>query len=175
MVVADMKQSIKVAFCGIIAALISVFMIASFIPNLTFAVPALAGLLLIPVFAEVGAVYALLCFFASAVLSFFVGDKASWVLYVALFGYYPVLKPYMEKIKEPALKWVLKLLLFNIAAALCYAVEILLFSVTLKGYMLALAFVIGNVAFVLYDIAVSRVAAVYYFKLHGRISKILKK
>lgn len=170
-----MKQSVKIAFCGIIAALISVFMIASFIPNLTFAVPALAGLLLIPVFSEAGAGYALLCFFASAVLSFFIGDKTSWVLYVAFFGYYPVLKPFAERIKAPLLKWIFKILIFNAAALACYAAEVMFFTVTLKAWLLMLVFLLGNIAFVLYDIAVSRVAAFYYFKLHDRISGILKK
>ena len=170
-----MKQSVKIAFGGIIVALVTAFMAASLIPDLTFAVPAVAGLLIIPVFAEVGTLYAVICFIASSLLSFFIGDKTSWVLFVALFGYYPILKPYMEKIRFPVLKWALKLLIFNSAAVACYAVEILLFTVTLKGWMLALVFLLGNVAFVLYDIAISRVAAFYYRKLHSRISGILKK
>ena len=170
-----MKQSVKIAFCGIIAALTAVLMAASLMPNLTFAVPAVAGLLVIPVFAEAGALYAALCFIAASVISFFIGDKTSWVLYVALFGYYPVIKPYIEKIKAPVLKWALKLLLFNAAALGCYAAEILIFAVTFKDYIILLAFLLGNIAFVLYDIAVSRTAAFYYFKLHGRIQKILKR
>ncbi|MBO4433162.1 MAG: hypothetical protein J5852_06500 [Clostridia bacterium] len=170
-----MKKTVKIAFCGIIAALITGVMAASLIPDLTFSVPAIAGLFIIPVFAEAGYAYALLCFFASSALSFFIGDKTSFVLYIALFGYYPILKPLIEKIKVSLVKWLLKLFLFNTAAVVCYLVEILLFTVTLKGWMLAVSFLLGNIAFVLYDIAVSRIAALYYLKLHNRISSMLKR
>ena len=170
-----MKNSVKIAFCGISAALIAAVMAASLIPNITFAVPAIAGLLVIPVFAEAGALYAVFCFSVSGALSFFIGDKTSWILYLALFGYYPILKPYIERIKNPVLKWALKLLVFNAAALVCYAVEILIFTLHFKAWILAAAFAAGNIAFVLYDIAVSRVAALYYSRLHGRISSMLKR
>ena len=169
-----MKKSVKIAFCGVISALIVSVMAASLIPNITFAVPAIAGLLVIPVFAEAGALYAVFCFIVSAPLSFFICDKTSWVLYIALFGYYPILKPYVERIKNSVLKWILKLLLFNAAALICYAVEILIFTLHFKPWLLAVVFAAGNIAFVLYDVAVSRVAALYYSRLHDRVSSILK-
>ena len=170
-----MKNSIKLTFCGIIAALITVLMAASLVPNITFAVPAIAGLLIIPVFAEVGLGYSVACFFVSAALSYFISDKTSFVLYLALFGYYPIIKPYIEKIDNPVLKWALKLMLFNSSALGCYAVEVLLFALVLKGWVLAAVFALGNIAFVLYDIAVSRIALLYYLRLHDRVAAILKK
>lgn len=170
-----MKNSVKLAFCGIFTALASVFMAASLIPDMTFAIPAIAGLFIIPVFIEAGTPRAILCFVASAVLSFFIGDKTSWILYIALFGYYPILKPYIEKAEAKILKWVFKILLFNTAAIACYAAEVLLFGITLKGWILCALFALGNIAFVLYDIAISRIAALYYLKLHDRISSMLGK
>ena len=173
--VVSMKSSIKVAFCGIIAAMVCAVMAASLIPNITFAVPAVAGLLLIPVFAEAGIGAAFSCFIASAAVSFFIGDKTSWLLYVALFGYYPVVKPVIEKIKTPVLKWTLKFLIFDLAAIVCYVVEILFFKFTVKHWLLLAVFAVGNIVFVLYDVAVSRIAALYYSRLHTRISAMLKR
>ena len=169
-----MKKSVKIAFCGIMAAIITVLMAASLIPNATYAAPAVAGLFIIPVFIEAGTGWALACYLVSAALSFY-GDKTSWVFYIALFGYYPIVKPYIEKIKNPVLKWLLKFLVFDTAAGLCYAVEVLAFGFTVETWVLITLAVLGNAAFVLYDIAVSRMAALYCMRLHKRISSILKK
>lgn len=170
-----MKTSVKVAFCGIVAALISVVMTASFIPNVTFAVPAVAGLLTISVFAEAGVAPAVLCFVASGILSFFISDRTSWLLYLLLFGYYPIVKPFIEKIKSPVIRWAVKLLIFNAAACACYAIEILIVDFTLKKWLLVAVFLSGNLAFLLYDIAVSKIAALYYARLRVKISSIFKR
>ena len=170
-----MKASVKVAFCGIVAALVCAVMAASLIPDITFAVPAIAGLLLIPVFAELGTTAAFSCFAVSSAVSFFIGNKASWILFITLFGYYPIIKPIMEKIRTPILKWALKVLIFNFAAVGCFAVEVLIFNFEMKNWLLLVIWGLGNVAFVLYDIAVSRVAGFYYLRLHNRISSMLKR
>ena len=170
-----MRKSIKIAFCGIVSAVISVIMIASLFPDVTFAVPAIAGLFLIPVFAEVGAGYAAVCFITSSAVSFFISNKTSWLLFTVIFGYYPILKPFIERIKIPFLKWVLKLLIFNAAAAVCYFAQKFAIGAKLTGFWLLGALILSNITFVLYDIAVSRIAALYYLKLHKRISSILNK
>ena len=174
MAVVNMKSSIKVAFCGVVAALITAFMAISLIPNATFAAPAVAGLLVIAVFAQFGALPALGCYFASAVLSFFIADKVSWVLYVVFFGYYPIIKPALERIKNVFLKWAVKLVLFNLAACFCYFAERFVLGDLPGGILLAAVWLLGNIAFVLYDIAVSRIATFYYIKLHKKISAMLK-
>ena len=169
-----MKKSVKITFASITAALVSALMSASLIPNITFAVPAVAGLLMIPVFAQCGVIWALLSFFVSALTSFFISDKTSWLLFVCFFGFYPILKPLIEKIKKPVIEWTLKLLIFNSSAVICYFVEILIIDLKLKLWLLAAAFILGNIVFVLYDIAVSRVVAFYYLRLDIKISMILK-
>ena len=50
-----MKNSMRVAFCGVIAALSTVlFLLTGVVPVATIALPAIAGCLLIPVVVEVG-------------------------------------------------------------------------------------------------------------------------
>lgn len=169
-----MKTSVKVAFCGIITALVCAVMAASHIPNITLTVPAVAGVFMIAAVAQLGVSAALSCFAVSSALSFFIGNKTSWFLFLVLFGYYPILKPVLEKIKNPIIKWALKVCVFNTAAVICYFTQILAIGVKFTGWWILLAFAIGNAAFVLYDIAVSRIAAFYYSRLYGRITSMLK-
>ncbi|MBO4694083.1 MAG: hypothetical protein J5659_06825 [Clostridia bacterium] len=170
-----MKASIKVTFAGIITAIVCVIMLASHIPNITLAVPAVAGVMLISVFAEAGIYWALLCYAASSVMSFFTADKTSWFLFFVFFGYYPILKTVFEKIAKSVFKWTAKGFTFNTAAVICYFSGSLITGVKITGWWLVLYFALGNIAFVLYDIALSRLAAVYYTRLHGKISSILNK
>lgn len=170
-----MRNSVKITFAAIISALITVLMAASLIPNVTLAVPAVAGLLIIPVFAQCGALYAFFAFLVSGFTSFFISDKTSWLLFVCLFGFYPILKPIIGKIKKPIIEWALKLAVFNLSALVCYFSEVLIISLKLTPLLLTGVWTLGNIVFVLYDIAVSRVAAFYYIRLNNRISVILKR
>ena len=149
-------------------------MSASLVPNVTFAVPAIAGLFTISVFAEIGAVWAFGTFFVSAVLSFFIADKTSFILFVCFFGFYPVLKPLIERTKSRITEWIIKFSVFNISAFCLYMIEILIFDFKLKLWLLSVLWLAGNIAFVLYDIAVSRIAVFYYARIHNLISKFLR-
>ena len=67
----------------------------------TFALPALAGLLMIMIVIEMGARWAWPTFAVVAILSvFFVPDKQAALLYVIFFGYYPILKALIERLKN---------------------------------------------------------------------------
>ena len=169
-----MKSSIKITFCAVVSALIAVVMSASLVPNITFAVPAIAGLFIISVFAEIGAVWAFGTFFVSAILSFFIADKTSFILFVCFFGFYPVLKPLIERTKSRITEWILKFFVFNLSAFCLYIIEILLFDFKLKLWPLTAIWLAGNVAFILYDVAVSRIALFYYARIHSAVSKILR-
>ena len=169
-----MKKSIKITFAAIVSALVTVVMAASLIPNITLAAAAVAGLLIIPVFAQCGALYAFFAFLVSGFTSFFISDKTSWLLFICFFGFYPILKPIIEKIKKPVFEWALKLAVFNLSALVCYFSEVIIINLKLTPLLLAGVWILGNVVFVLYDIAVSRVAAFYYLRLNSRISLLLK-
>lgn len=169
-----MKNTVKIAFCGIISAIVCAFMALSVIPNITFAIPAIAGLFLISVLAETGYLWALSVYFVSAVISFFTANKTSWVLFVCLFGYYPILKPVIERIKKPVAEWIAKILLFNFVAAVCYIAGLLVLNFKMHLWIIIALLIVGNIAFLLYDISVSKIAAAYYLSLHKRISDIVR-
>ena len=85
------RMSFRVAFCGILAALMTVIMLAGpLIPTMTYVAPAAAGVFLIPVVWEFGGKAGGLLYAAVALLAFFLApDKEAALCFVLLFGWYP--------------------------------------------------------------------------------------
>ena len=177
-----MSKSGKIALGGLLTALGLVLMfLTGLIPIGTYALPAIAGVLLIVAVIEIGAKWAWMIYAAVAVLSLlFAPDKEAALLFVFFFGYYPVLKSYLERISNKALSWISKFAVFNAAVVACFllAVNFLQLpedSFTIFGIYLPWVFLIlGNVVFLIYDIALSGLVVTYVENLHHRVIKTLK-
>ena len=177
-----MSKSGKIALGGLLTALGVVLMfLTGLIPIGTYALPAIAGVLLIVAVIEIGAKWAWMIYAAVAVLSLlFAADKEAALLFVLFFGYYPVLKSFLERISNKVLSWISKFAVFNVAVVACFflAVNFLQLpedSFTVFGIYLPWVFLIlGNAVFLIYDIALSGLVATYVEKLHHRVTKPLK-
>ena len=177
-----MSKSGKIALGGLLTALGVVLMfLTGLIPIGTYALPAIAGVLLIVAVIEIGAKWAWMIYAAVAVLSLlFAADKEAALLFVLFFGYYPVLKSFLERISNKVLSWISKFAVFNVAVVACFflAVNFLQLpedSFTVFGIYLPWVFlIIGNDVFLIYDIALSGLVATYVEKLHHRVTKTLK-
>lgn len=177
-----MSKSGKIALGGLLTALGVVLMfLIGLIPIGTYALPAIAGVLLIVAVIEIGAKWAWMIYAAVAVLSLlFAADKEAALLFVLFFGYYPVLKSFLERISNKVLSWISKFAVFNVAVVACFflAVNFLQLpedSFTVFGIYLPWVFLIlGNAVFLIYDIALSGLVATYVEKLHHRVTKTLK-
>ena len=177
-----MSKSGKIALGGLLTALGVVLMfLTGLIPIGTYALPAIAGVLLIVAVIEIGAKWAWMIYAAVAVLSLlFAADKEAALLFVLFFGYYPVLKSFLERISNKVLSWISKFAVFNVAVVACFflAVNFLQLpedSFTVFGIYLPWVFLIfGNAVFLIYDIALSGLVATYVEKLHHRVTKTLK-
>ena len=177
-----MSKSGKIALGGMLTALGVVLMfLTGLIPIGTYALPAIAGVLLIVAVIEIGAKWAWMIYAAVAVLSLlFAADKEAALLFVLFFGYYPVLKSFLERISNKVLSWISKFAVFNVAVVACFflAVNFLQLpkdSFTVFGIYLPWVFLIlGNAVFLIYDIALSGLVATYVEKLHHRVTKTLK-
>ena len=177
-----MSKSGKIALGGLLTALGVVLMfLTGLIPIGTYALPAIAGVLLIVAVIEIGAKWAWMIYAAVAVLSLlFAADKEAALLFVLFFGYYPVLKSFLERISNKVLSWISKFAVFNVAVVACFflAVNFLQLpedSFTVFGIYLPWVFLIlGNAVFLIYDIALSGLVAIYVEKLHHRVTKTLK-
>ena len=177
-----MSKSGKIALGGLLTALGVVLMfLTGLIPIGTYALPAIAGVLLIVAVIEIGAKWAWMIYAAVAVLSLlFAADKEAALLFVLFFGYYPVLKSFLERISNKVLSWISKFAVFNVAVVACFflAVNFLQLPedfVYCIWHLFAWVFLIlGNAVFLIYDIALSGLVATYVEKLHHRVTKTLK-
>ena len=177
------KPTFKIALCAIIAALAAALMLmTSLIPVGTCALPCFAGAFLIAIVVEYGAKWALGVYAVVSVLSFFIAGDREAVLYFALFfGYYPVLKAFIEgRLKSRLIQYVFKFAVFNAAAVGSFFIATKLLAVpaeefTLFGIYMPLVFLaFGNLFFLLYDFALTSFVMIYVRKIREKLLHIFK-
>jgi hypothetical protein len=165
-----------IALGGILAALsVALMFFSAFIPVGKLVLPAAAGILLICAVCELGEGLAFLIFAVVGLLSLLLPDKAGAVFYIFFLGHYPIVKSYLERIRNRVLNWVLKLLVFNLCAAAAFFITVYLLGITYGLFRYSFGIIpvwlALNAAFVVYDIAVSGVAKLYV----ARIGKLLHR
>ena len=163
------KRTAQLALAAVLCALaVTVMMLGGLIPAATFCCPMLAGFLTIPSLCECGAGMALCAWATISILSCLLGpDKEAAAIYLFL-GWYPVLRPKLEKLRQP-LRFLLKLLIFNCAVIAVYS--LLLFVLGLESLraefsdmgkiMLLVTLVLGNGIFILFDFVLPRLELLY--------------
>ncbi len=138
------------------ALAVVVMSLGGLIPVATFICPMVCMLLLVVVISRCGDRVAWAWYGAVSILSLLLGpDKEAAVVFVFL-GYYPILKPKMDKLP---LKWLWKLLLFNAAILLMYWLLLNVFGMAElmeefaeMGTVLTLVtLLMGNVTFFMLD------------------------
>ncbi|MEE1238524.1 MAG: hypothetical protein UHO61_01195 [Acutalibacteraceae bacterium] len=175
-----MKQNVKITLCGITVALSVVFMLLSYFPYFTYAIPAITGLLTMMLVIEINVKWAFAAYVAASVLVFIFAEPESKLMYICLFGYYPIIKALIERINKPVIEWVLKLVVFNAAVLLIYVVFAGMFGISLDDfnvigkYGVYIFWAFGNAVFVLYDITVSRLSGTYMYRIHPKVKKLLR-
>jgi len=176
------SQASKIAFCGLIIALSMVFMMFTFMPNFTYALPALAGVMLVMVVIEVSIKFAFVSYLAVVILSIIIApDKFSVLLYALFFGYYPILKALFEKAKSSLNMWIYKIISFNIVIVLIYFLAIWLLNLQDNKLIQYAQSPIGagillaaNIVFVIYDLAIDNVIGLYIRRMHNIVKKSFK-
>lgn len=173
------KQSLKIAMGGIIAALSTVIMLLSNVITIgTYALPALAGLVITVVVVEVGKRWALAVYIVVCLLSFvLVADKETVLIFSMFLGYYPILKALLESKKNRIFQIIMKLLVFNITMIAVFLLSINIFSIPIEEFYIGevniswLLLLVGNVIFVIYDYTLTLLITTYIRRLRGRIFK----
>ncbi len=164
------RHSRTMALGGLMAALsVVILLLGGLIPAATFACPMLAMLCLLPVLRECGEKIALVLYAAVSVLALLlVADKELALFYVFL-GYYPILRPRLNKLPSPLLRILAKCGLFTAATVVMYLLILYLFQLEAiaaefaeysAGFMVLLL-VLGNAVFLLLDQALDRLSMVY--------------
>ena len=175
-----MKKSRKMALTGMLCALaVVIMMLGGVIPLATFCCPALAGLMLVPVFVECGEKLSWCAYAAIAVLSLILCPDKEAALLFAFIGYYPILRWRLDQLRSRRLRVIAKLGVFNLAVIAMYALSILVLQMDqiLREYQemgLALTIaclLIGNITLLLYDRLIAVMTALYVNRLRGRLMK----
>lgn len=152
----------EIALGGMLAALAVVIMcLGGLIPLATFVCPMFCCLMVKLVCRLCGNRIGWAWYGAVAILSALMGpDKEGAAVFVSL-GYYPIIKPKMDKLP---LKWLWKMLYFNVVILVMYAILIHLFGLAevaeemreLGLIMTIVTLILGNVTFVMLDILLGR-------------------
>ena len=177
------KQSGKVAFCGMMVALsVALMLTGGLVPIATYCAPMLGGILLLPILLEYGRKTAWTAYIATSLIVLTLGvDKEAAFFYLFL-GYYPIIKWNIEKIGKKPLRLALKLVVFNAAIFLMYAIlgfvlhmDAVVAEFTEMGACLLFLFaVMMNFSLLLYDRLLVPLTAIYINKLRPRLRFLIR-
>ena len=174
-----MSQTKKITLSAMMVALGTAFMIiGAVIEVLDLTVCALASMLVVFIFLEIGSYYPWLVWVCTSLATGLLYPASLiWVEYALIFGVYPLIKAYIEKL--PRWSWIIVKLVYANAViwALFFICEKLL-GVPLftdeARWMRILTYILTNVAFLAYDLFITVMVRFYYDKLRPRFKKLLK-
>ena len=174
------KGTRRMAISGVMTALATaVLLLGGVIPAATFVGPALAGALLVPVFAESGQRMALGAWIAVSALSLMLcADKEAALLF-AFLGWYPAMKWRLDARFRGWRGVPVKLALWNACAGAMLALIAFVFRMDQvmaeyrgMGRAMLVAFILlANVTRLIYDRALAVLAAVYIRKIRPKVFK----
>lgn len=177
------KRSWAMAYCGMVSALcVALMLLGTIIPIAMFIAPAVAGFLIATVCVECGKKMAWTAYAAVSLLGLlFVPDKEIALIFAVLLGYYPLVKPWFDRIRPGLLGEVSKLVLCNGSILLMYGLILLLIPAgeisqelrTTAFLLTAATLLMGNVAFLLYDRALRNMLALYRIRWQPKLHRML--
>ena len=174
-----MRQTKKVTLSAMLVALGTVMMILGALFEIVdLSVCALASLLVVFAYIELGAPYVYLVWLCTSLATalMFPGSIV-WIEYFFVFGIYPILKAFIEK--RPRVFWLpLKLGFINAMTWAIIGLSQLVFGAPLFAselfIMKVFAYILVNVAFVVYDAFITVMIRLYFDRFRKRFKKFLK-
>lgn len=157
------------ALCAALAAALLIF--GSMLPTGKIAISAVAGLATAAALIECGYLYAALEFIVAAALGLILApSKAPAVMFCLLFGWYPIVKSLIEKLKSRVAEYLLKLAVILVVIVVFFKLARLgvgeLSLPDTSKLVVAAAAIIG---FFAYDFCFSGLIRVYIRRVRGRM------
>lgn len=182
------NNSAKVALGAMLTALSVVMLIPSALEVFVYALPALASMLVAFSVIEMGSRWAFTVYVSTSVISLLtVPNKEAVMLYVAFFGYYPVLKALLENRTKKLVEYTIKFSVFNIAMIGAYLFMIYVFGMPYEKLMgiegefgffakhaPKILLVLGNIVFIVFDKGVTNVISLYVAVWQKKFRKLFK-
>ena len=150
------QKTRRLALNGMMAALsIVILLIGSMLGIGIYAGPMLAGLCLLPIGRQLGRRDQTMIWLAVSLLGFvLISDMEQNLMYLCLFGCYPILRPMFQQLHKPV-RLIAKLVYFNVVIIAAEAVVLLFFAPEAMSTALIITLlVLGNITFLCYDLAI---------------------
>lgn len=173
--------SYRVALGGIVSALCLVTMfLAGVLPALYLLLPGIAGILLMIIAVEVNTAWAFLTYIAVSLLSLFITfDKEAALIFIMLFGHYPILRFYIQKIPLRFIRLLIKLLIYNVCIIGYFYVTVYILGVDdlldefgdFGKYGAYILLGITNLIFLVYDIDLDFMHNIYKRRIMPKFRK----
>lgn len=166
------KNTFKLALGGICLALTLIFMFAgSFVPGIELTLFAISSLFVAIMIMETGIGGGILLYVASVILGLILfPGKVALIPYIFFFGYYGVIKYFIEKLQRGISQIMIKVIFF--AAVLSIGLlgfkELLLGAIELPDYPAAILIIGGIVIMVVYDYIYTLVIQIYVSKIQHK-------
>ena len=168
------KRTRRIAVCGMLSALgVVVILLGSLIEVLDLCTAAIASLLCVLVMIEYGRGYPWAVYAATSILALLLAPQKNPALIYAIFGFYPIVKAYIERLPrvlsdvvKGGIFLLLEVLLITVADMLTGADEIM------PWYYYAALYALGFVTLWLYDVLLTRLITRYFRQWRARIGKL---
>ena len=174
------RKTYRIAIGGVLTATaVLVMLLGSVIPLATFVAPCLAALCVLYFCIEFGNKTAIVVYAAiSLTAALLAPDKELAFVFVFVTGYYPIVKTACEKLKSKLAAFAIKLAVFNAAILLMYflLIRVIIYAPVKSEFeqygpaMLIGLIVVANLTFLIYDVALARLARLYDRKLRAKLS-----
>ena len=164
------KKTVLAAILSAIALIMQI--IGNIITSLDLSAAALSGMIGMMIRAEMGLMYSILSYITVSFLSILLfPNKLIAIFYICFFGLYPIFKQDIDKLGKYYC-WIIKIIAFNIIfmgliflGSSVLKIDDPIFSFSVFPYLL------GNTAFILYDIAMSMIYRLYLTKYRNILFK----
>ena len=175
---AQRRQSFdkRIVISAVLVALsVIILYLGCAIEVLDLTMSAIVSLLVVVIVIELGYKYAWFAYLATSVLSLLLlPQKTPAIFYACFMGFYPIIKSHTERINSAILRWTIKLVAGNVALiAMLWLICLFVPNEFEGGWMLVAAYILGITAFVMYDIALTKLITLYFARIRDRI-KIYK-
>ena len=187
-----MRSTKKVTLSAMMCALsVVILSLGSVFEALDLTASAIASICIVFIYIEVRAPYTFIAWLCTTLLSaLFFPHSMLWIEYFLLFGLYPILKGYIERLPRITW-WPIKLPLYNfclflMAEAMGFILGVDFFgtggewkNIFSMGKEIwyespLILLILANIAFLAYDLFLTMIVRIYVFKYRPRLQKFLK-
>lgn len=156
----------------------AIMVLGAVIDVLDLSVCAIASMLVVFIYLEIGSYYPWLVWICTTLTTALIfPGSVIWVEYLLVFGIYPLIKAYIERL--PRWSWlIVKLLYINAVIWGIFLISERLLGIPFfeeeSQLLTVITYILMNAAFVMYDIFISVMVRFYFDKIRPRFKKFLK-